>query len=81
MTTVAEVIRAAIPDASESVIDHVLWARTPYPAGAVRAKDLYQAASGFIRAHRKGRALCDFCERPALLYGVCAECHTKLTMD
>jgi hypothetical protein len=50
MTKIADVIKAAIPDADQSLCEHILWGRTPYPMGRVSARSLYQAASGFRRA-------------------------------
>jgi len=34
MTTTVDVIRAAIPGASEAECDHVLWERPPFPFAA-----------------------------------------------
>ena len=64
--TFAEVIRAAIPNADEATLDHVLWGRTPFPMGKVTARSLYKAASAFRRACEHGVQLCDFCDRPAV---------------
>lgn len=65
MTTYAAVIRAAIPDADESDIDHILWGRTPFPCRSVTARELYRAASGWRRAVAGGKRLCDHCHRLA----------------
>lgn len=60
-----EIVRAAIPDASESLCSHILWGRTPFPMGRVTARDLYRAASAFRRAKEHGFQLCDHCHNPA----------------
>lgn len=65
MTTLAEVIRAAKPDASTDECEFILWERTPYPMGKLTARSLYKAASGTFRAFNAGRTLCDFCDRVA----------------
>ena len=72
------VIRAAIPDCDDSVIQHVIWGRTPYPFAPVTPRSLYRAASGLRRAGAKGVTLCDFCERIATEYWTCAICRAAL---
>jgi len=62
---VREIVLAAIPNADESVIDHVLWGRTPFPCGAITAKSLYKAAYQYKRAADSKIRLCDFCSRRA----------------
>lgn len=64
--TFADIIRAAIPGASDGDCDYVLWGRTPYPCGPVDARSLYRAARGAYRAGQKGLMLCDCCHRVAL---------------
>jgi len=64
MTSAAQIILAAIPDATGDDIEHVLWARTPFPVGRVTAQSLYRAASGWARAGRNGIQLCDHCRNP-----------------
>jgi hypothetical protein len=64
-TTAAEIIRAAVPEASDAFCDHVLWGRTPFPFWKVTARDLYRAASRVARAQRNGRVLCDQCDNQA----------------
>lgn len=59
------IVQAAIPNATDSVIAHVLWGRTPYPCGRITAQLLYRAASAWRRACEKGLRLCDFCHRVA----------------
>ena len=58
---VESIIKAAIPGADEVTIDHVIWARTPYPFSRLTPQRLFKAASGFSRACRKGFILCDHC--------------------
>lgn len=74
-----EIVRAAIPDADESLASHILWGRTPFPFTKVTAKDLYRAASSFARAGANGRRLCDWCHREAEKgEWVCASCRAGL---
>ena len=76
MSSAGEIVRAAVPDATDDFISYVLWERTPYPVGAVTAQQLYKAASGAARAYRNGILLCYFChnklEAPDKL--VCSTC-------
>jgi hypothetical protein len=65
VTTVLDVVRAAIPTADEALADHVLWGRTPYPCGPTSARAIYRAASALRRAGARGVALCEFCHRIA----------------
>lgn len=60
---VERIVRAAIPEATSSVIDHILWGRTPYPCGAITPKSLYKAADSWARACRNNLYLCDLCHR------------------
>lgn len=75
---IAQIIRAAIPDASDDDCDHVLWGRTAYPFKKLTAKDIFRAASGWRRAGSKGVALCDFCNRVAAKNFVCERCNAAL---
>lgn len=79
MTTIAEVIRAAIPTADESLCDHILWGRTAYPFASLSARDIYRAAYRYRRATEHGRHLCDLCDRlvEAPEY-VCTSCRQGL---
>lgn len=61
----AQIIRAAIPDADDATVEHVIWGRSPWPFVRPAAQHLYKAASGFKRATDKGIRLCDHCEAPA----------------
>jgi hypothetical protein len=79
MTTFAEVIRAAIPNADEDTCEYILWNRTPYPMGRVTARTLYKAARGSWRADKNGIRLCDHCDKPAVNeQWECAGCRSAL---
>ena len=79
MTTVAEIVRAAIPDADDAIVERVLWGRTPFPIGAVTARGIYRAASGLRRAEQKSVRLCDCCHRIAQAGDwTCASCSEAL---
>ena len=45
----AEIIRNAIPNASDLLVEIILWERTPFPVGAVTAKTLYKTEAGDSR--------------------------------
>jgi len=60
-----QIIRAAIPDANDSLCEHILWGRTPYPMGRITARSLYRAADRFRRAQENGVQLCSFCDNAA----------------
>lgn len=79
MTTAIEVIRAAIPGATEELADHVLWSRTQFPFKRLTAKDIYKAASGYKRAYDRQIDLCDFCDHkvPQGKY-TCEKCSAAL---
>lgn len=62
---ISEVIRNAIPNASEELCDYILWERTPYPVGEITARSLYSAAMRYHRAYSTGKKLCTFCDRIA----------------
>lgn len=77
--TPAEIIRAAIPGATDSDVEHVLWGRTPFPFAPLTARSLYRAASRFRRATAHGISLCDFCDRIAQPGDwVCSSCRDAL---
>ena len=59
----SDIVRAAIPDASDELCNHVLWGRTAFPFVQLTARDLYRAASAFWRAQERGNQLCDMCHR------------------
>lgn len=75
----AEIIRAAIPGATDADVDHVVWGRTPFPFSPMTARVLYRAASRLQRATAHGISLCDFCDRIAQPGdSVCARCRDAL---
>lgn len=77
--TPAQIIRGAIPDASDALCEHILWGRTPYPCGQITAKSLYRAASRLRRAAESGRHLCDFCDNLAEAGSdLCGDCASVL---
>jgi len=77
--TPSEIIRAAIPSATDDLCDHILWGRTTFPA-STSAKTLYRAASRFSRAKDKGQILCDHCDNIALEKRfICLQCHDFIT--
>jgi hypothetical protein len=79
MTTFAQVVKAAVPGASDDFIEHIIWGRTPYPCGAITAKSLYKAASQYNRAYQHHIRLCDWCHRPAELNDyMCKHCNDAL---
>lgn len=58
------IISAAWPDAKKETIEHILWARTPFPF-KLTPRILYHAASRLRRACANGRTLCDHCDNEA----------------
>ena len=64
--TPAEIIRKAIPKASDELCEDILWSRTSYPAGKLTAQVLYKAANRFLRAYKNKIRLCDLCDTEAL---------------
>ena len=79
MTTIADIIHGAIPDASPDLCEHILWSMTPYPCGAITAKSLYRAASRFKRAKENGIRLCDWCDNQAQEHKyLCQKCESGL---
>lgn len=78
MTTYADVIRAAMPDASQDECEWVLWERTPYPMGHVTARSLFKAASRFGRATASGIRLCELCNNRAEDKWTCGACQRAL---
>jgi len=82
MTTALQIVRAAIPNASDSLCDHILWGRTGFPCfGKVTAQIVYKAAYRFKRASDKNMDLCDFCDRIATKNDLCDVCRNSLTMS
>ena len=74
-----EVVQKAIPDATKSIADHILWGMTPFPMGAVSVRSIYKAAARFKRAEANGIRLCDCCDNKAMPNGYyCQPCHDCL---
>ena len=79
MTTAAEIVRAAIPDASEADCEHVLWGMTPFPFGRVFPKEIFRAASRLRRAGANGVRLCEHCDQQSSPDDrVCEKCAAAL---
>lgn len=79
MTTIAQVVLAAIPGADKDTIDHILLGRTPYPVGRISAQSLFKAASGWRRAAEHKLRLCDHCHNLALAgHWECQSCRDAL---
>ena len=75
----SEVIRKAIPGASDELCHFVLWARTPFPMGGITARSLYKAAARLRRAGENGRQLCDHCDNlDQTGGGICNACDRAL---
>lgn len=75
---VLDVVRAAIPEADESLCEYVIWGRTPYPCSPLTAKDVYRAAYRLKRATDSGKKLCDWCDRLATQGDLCDKCRAAL---
>jgi len=79
--TIKEIIQNAIPNANEELCEYIVWSRTPYPCGALGARELYQAARRLKRATDNGHRLCDLCDRIAILNkSVCKKCDDALRL-
>lgn len=61
--TFEQIIKSAFPNADATTVEHILWARTPFPMGKITAQSLYKASATYRRACEKGRWLCDWCDR------------------
>jgi len=75
-----EIIRKAIPTASDALCEHLLWSRTPFPFSQITARMLYKAAHRYKRVQEKGLVLCALCNRitDPEIGCVCARCHEVL---
>lgn len=63
--TPREIVRKAIPDADDDLCEHIIWARTGFPAFWKTdnpEREIFEAARRFSRAVANGRQLCDFCD-------------------
>ena len=80
MSSVLDIVRAAIPNADAGLATAILWERTAFPVGAVTPRELYLAASRFRRAEDHGLVLCDFCDRTTPgAPGLCVRCSAVLS--
>ena len=80
--TPQQIVRAAIPGASDALCEYVLWERTPFPVGRVTASSIYRAASRVVRAMEHGRVLCDFCDNEVTEGGhLCRTCRAALSSN
>lgn len=73
-----DIVRAAIPNASEGLVNYMLWGRTSFPFTSVSARDLYKAASGYKRAWDGGKQLCDLCHIADYDKYTCKSCEDAL---
>lgn len=75
-----DIIKAAIPNASDDTCEFILWSRTPFPVGAITAKSLYKAAARVQRCAKNGTRLCEFCDN-LVTKGkwTCEKCETALS--
>ena len=75
------IVRAAIPDADEVLVSHILWGRTAYPFCGPEdfARKLYRAASRWRRAAAHKLRLCELCDNVAL-HGdwTCVDCNAAM---
>lgn len=79
MHSALDIVRAAIPQADIELAREILWERTPFPCGAVSARDLYRAASRLRRTKAQGVYLCDWCDRlVGDTPGLCLRCSKAL---
>ena len=57
---ICDIIRKAIPDASDELCEYIALERTAYPF-VNNASMLYHSASSYIRANDNGIKLCELC--------------------
>ena len=77
--SVAFFVRCGYPNASDSIVEHVLWGRTAFPFDPkLTAKHVYKAAYSLYRADKKGIILCDFCHRIAVVGCLCERCDNAM---
>ena len=80
--TPQQIVRVAMPGASDGLCEYVLWERTPFPFGRVTAHSIYRAASRVKRAHEHKRTLCDFCDNEVTDGAhLCHRCKTALSSN
>lgn len=76
---VIDVVRAGWPKATDEDVEYIMWSRTPYPMGG-SVKGLYRAASGWYRAQKNKRHLCELCPGLAMSGEYeCARCAALLS--
>lgn len=74
-----QIIRSAIPNADDAIIDYILWERTPFPCRTQSARELYLAAYRQNRAWANEIQLCDLCDNKVTNDGhVCDKCRSLL---
>lgn len=80
--TPQQIVRAAIPGATDEQCDYVLWSRTPFPIGRISAQSLYKAASRVRRAYEHNRVLCECCDNE-ITHGeyLCSRCSGALSSN
>ena len=78
---IAFVVRCGYPNASDALVEHILWGRTPFPFTKLSLKDVYKDAYSLYRAEKKGIVLCEFCHRIATINGLCQGCDKGLNPD
>lgn len=77
--TARDIIRGAIPDATDTLCNYILWERTCYPVGTVTPQTLYRAAARYRRGAVKGLILCELCDRLARPgWHVCPRCEQAM---
>lgn len=75
-----QVIRNAIPTASDGLCEMILWGRTGFPCfGDINERVIYKAAMRWQRACNKGIELCELCDRLAVKNHICDTCRTALS--
>lgn len=62
-----DVVRKAIPDASDSLCEYIVWGRTPFPfiGPPEIVKLIYRAARRYLRAEANNIVLCELCSNKA----------------
>ena len=78
--TAQDVIRNAVPGASDSFCEFILWSRTPFPFGAIDAKTLYKSTMTYHRAYKNKIELCELCDNKVYKKGICKS-HYDLLYD
>lgn len=76
-----KIILSVFPNASASLMSHIIWGRTAYPFKPISARELWRAADRWRRATQHHRQLCDWCDRPALTNCLCLRCWKALQTD